>query len=338
MAGLTPRDFSDIWAFVRVVEAGSFSEAARQMGTTKASISKAVARLEAALHIKLLNRSTRRIGLTEAGRDIHQHGLRMVDEARSIEAAAAGQQAGPGGTLRVSTSMAFGNTQLAALLPDFMTRYPHVRVVLDLQDRIVDLVEEGIDVALRLSPKVDLLSVVARPVASLRYVLAASPDYLARSGMPADLAALQDHRCLTFGDSGPAGTWHFDMAGTPVQIKPASALTINSSQALREAVLGGAGIALLPTFVIGDDIRAGRAVRVLPALTPAGMFGHQMLAVYRENRFLPPKVRVFIDFLVERLGEHPPWDAFLDQPAGRAPARRAPRAPSGGRSRPAGAD
>jgi DNA-binding transcriptional LysR family regulator len=240
MPELKPRDFSDIWAFVRVVEAGSFSEAARQMGTTKASISKAVARLEAALQVKLLNRSTRRIGLSEAGRDIHQHALRMVDEARAIESSAAGQQSGPAGTLRVTTSMAFGNAQLAALLPEFMARYPDVRVVLNLQDRYVDLVEEGIDVALRLSPKVDLMSAVARPVAPLNYVLAASPAYLARFGMPADLDALHGHRCLTFGDAGPASIWQFNAAGTLEQIKPVSALAINSSQALREAMLGGA--------------------------------------------------------------------------------------------------
>jgi DNA-binding transcriptional LysR family regulator len=314
MPGLTPRDFSDIWAFVRVVDAGSFSEAARQMGTTKASISKAVARLEAALQVKLLNRSTRRIGLSEAGRDIHQHALRMVEEARAIESTAAGQQSGPGGTLRVSTSMAFGNAQLAALLPAFMARYPAVRVVLQLQDRYVDLVEEGIDVALRLSPKVDLMSAVARPVAPLNYVLAASPDYLEQYGAPADLAALHEHRCLTFGDAGPVSTWQFDVAGARLQFKPAAALAINSSQSLREAMLGGAGIALLPTFVVGEDIRAGRAVHVLPTLAPVGMFGTHVLAVYRENRFLPQKVRVFIDFVLEHFGEHPPWDAFLRRP------------------------
>jgi len=311
MPELKPRDFSDIWAFVRVVDAGSFSEAARQMGTTKASISKAVARLEAALQVKLLNRSTRRIGLSEAGRDIHQHALRMVDESRAIEAAAAGQQAGPGGTLRVSTSMAFGNAQLAALLPEFMARYPDVRVVLSLQDRYVDLVEDGIDVALRLSPKIDLMSAVARPVAPLNYVLAASPAYLERFGTPADLAALQAHRCLTFGDTGAAGIWQFDGANGAVQINPVSALAINSSQALRDAMLGGAGVALLPTFVVGEDIRTGRAVHVLPSLTPRGMFGSHVLAVYRENRFLPQKVRVFIDFLLEQFGDQPQWDQFL---------------------------
>lgn len=311
MPELQPKDYPDVWAFVRVADAGSFSEAARQAGTTKASLSKAVARLERALQLKLLNRSTRRIGLSEAGRDIHQHALRMLDAAQAIEAAAAGLQDGPSGTLRVSTSMAFGNAQLAALLPGFMARYPDVRVVLHLLDRQVDLVEEGIDVALRLVPKVGLNGVVARPVAPLHYVLAAAPDYVARHGMPADLAALQQHRCLTFGEAGAGAAWRFETGDGAVELNPASALAINSSQSLREAMLGGAGIALLPTFVVGEDIVAGRALHVLPAARPVGMFGTQVLAVYRENRFLPQKTRVFIDYLLACFGERPAWDRFL---------------------------
>lgn len=313
MPELKPRDFPDLWAFVRVVDTGSFSQAARQMGSTKAAVSKAVARLERVLQVKLLNRSTRRIGLSEAGRAIHAHAQRMVEEARAIEATLAGMQAGPSGTLRVSTSMAFGNSQLAALLPEFMARYPEVRVVLSLTDRHVDLVEDGIDVALRLAPRIDLMGAVARPIAPLHYALVAAPAYIDRHGMPPDLDALVGHRCLTFGDSGPGATWQFEHDGAPVQFKPASALAINSSQSLRAAMLGGAGIALLPTFVVGEDIRAKRAVHVLPGLKPVGMFGSQVSAVYLQNRFLPQKVRVFIDYLLEKMGERPSWDAFRDQ-------------------------
>jgi len=315
MAQLQPRDFADIWAFLRVVETGSFSEAARQMGSTKASVSKAVARLERALQVKLLNRSTRRIGLSEAGRAIHAHAQRMVDAGKAIEATAAGMQSGPSGTLRVSTSMAFGNSQLAALLPGFMARYPEVRVVLTLTDRHVDLVEEDIDVALRMTPKIDLMSAVARPIAPLNYVLAAAPAYIAAHGMPSGLEGLDQHRCLVFGDSGAAASWRFAQDGASAQFKPAAALAINSSQSLREAMLGGAGIALLPTFVVGEDIRAGRALHVLPALRPVGMFGSQVAAVYLHDRFLPQKVRVFIDYLLATMGERPPWDAFLSDAA-----------------------
>ena len=302
MATMEPRDFSDIWAFVRVVETGSFSEAARRMGTTKANISKQVARLEKTLHAKLLHRSTRKLSLTEAGSAIFQHGLRMIEEAKALEATAAGLQAGPGGTLRVSASVAFGTSCLAGLLPPFMERYPEIRVVLSMTDRYVDLVEEGIDLALRLAPRIDAPSLVARPIAPIRYVLAAAPAYLGTHGAPTRVEDLRAHRCLGFGSSGAPLTWVFEGAGGKASIRLDSALTANSSLALHAAMLRGAGIALLPAYVVDEDLRRGAAVQVLPELTPTGYSGDRLYAVYLENRFLPPKVRVFIDYLLEMLG------------------------------------
>ena len=204
MPNIKPRDFTDIWAFVRVVEVGTFSGAAEQMGSTKANISKQVARLERSLKTKLLNRSTRRISLTEVGAEIYQHAMRMTEEAKAIEAKIAGLQKGPSGTLRVSTSMAFGNLHIARLLPEFQARYPDIQVVLNLPDRYVDLVDEGFDVALRLASKIKIMSAVARPIARLNYVVAASPAYIERHGKPMSIYALPDHRCLTFGESGAA--------------------------------------------------------------------------------------------------------------------------------------
>lgn len=310
MEGLQGGDLPDIWTFVRVVEAGSFTEAARRMGTTKANVSKGVARLEKRLRTKLLNRSTRRLGLTEAGQAIFQHALRMTEETQAIDALAAGMQAGPGGTLRVSASMAFGNTHLAGLLPEFMERFPEIRVVLTMTDRYVDLVEERIDLALRLASRIDMPNVVARPLAPLRYVLAAAPSYLDRQGAPAAIADLRTHRCLTFGTSGAPATWTFRVDGKPVEIKVEGALSANSSPSLRLAMLRGGGIALLPTFIVGEDIRRGDAVHLLPRAAAGDLFGDTLYAVYLENRFLPPKVRVFIDYLVEKIGEPPYWDAF----------------------------
>lgn len=303
MSELQPRDFTDVWTFVRVVDTGSFSEAARQMGTTKANVSKQVANLERNLHAKLLNRSTRKLGLTEAGSAIYQNALRLLEEARALEATAAGLQTGPGGTLRVSASMAFGTTCLAGLLPAFMERYPDIRVVLSLTDRYVDLVEENIDVALRLASRIDMLSVVARPIASIRYVLAAAPAYLEQYGTPQSIEDLATHRCLTFGASGAPATWQFDRADGTESVKVNSALAANSSVALHLAMLRGGGIALLPTYVVGEDLRSGAAVQVLPALAPQGFSGDQLYAVYLENRFLPPKVRVFIDYLVDAFSQ-----------------------------------
>jgi DNA-binding transcriptional LysR family regulator len=325
MSEMHPRDFSDIWAFVRVVETGSFSEAARQMGTTKANISKQVARLERTLHATLLNRSTRKLGLTEAGTAIFQNALRMLEEARALEATAAGLQAGPGGSLRVSASLAFGNTYLGGLLPEFMERYPDIRVVLSMTDRYVDLVEENIDLALRMAPRIDMLSAVARPIAPIRYVLAASPAYLERHGLPASIEELGQHRCLTFGTSGAPMSWQFERGGATQSVRVHSAMCANSSPALRLAMLRGGGIALLPTYVVGEDIRRGEALRVLPEAVPIGTFGDRLYAVYLQNRFLPPKVRVFIDYLLEKIGEHPEWDAQWDDKAFNVPRKESRR-------------
>lgn len=307
---LQGRDLPDIWIFVRVVEAGSFSEAARRMGTTKAHASKAVARLEKTLATRLLNRSTRKLGLTEAGRAIFQRAQQMTEQAQAIDALAAGMRAGPGGTLRVSASMAFGNAQLAGLLPDFQERYPDIRVVLTMTDRYVDLVEEGIDVALRFASRIDLQGAVARPIAPLAYVLVAAPAYLDRHGRPAGIEELPAHRCLSFGTSGAPVLWEFDVAGARARVAVDGVMSANSSPSLRLAMLNGGGIALLPTFVVGEDIRRGAAVQLLPQATPIGSFGDRIYAVYLENRFLPPKVRVFIDYLLERIGERPYWDDF----------------------------
>jgi len=302
MSEMQPRDFSDVWTFVRVVDTGSFSEAARQMGSTKANVSKQVANLERKLHARLLNRSTRKLGLTEAGQAIYQNALRMLEEARALEATAAGLQTGPGGTLRVSASMAFGATCLAALLPAFMERYPDIRVVLSLTDRYVDLVEENIDVALRLAARIDTLSVVARPITAIRYLLVATPAYLAQHGTPARIEELATHRCLRFGAAAGPVTWQFDGPGGMVGVKIDCDLAANSSVALHLAMLRGGGIALLPAYVVGEDLRSGAAVQLLPALTPKAYAGDQLYAVYLENRFLPPKVRVFIDYLLETIG------------------------------------
>ena len=310
MEMLQGRDLPDIWMFVRVVEAASFSEAARRIGTTKAHASKAVARLEKTLASKLLHRSTRKLGLTEAGQAIFQHALRMTEDAQAIEALAAGMRAGPGGTLRVSASMAFGNTHLAGLLPDFLERYPDIRVVLTMTDRYVDLVEEGIDVALRFASRIDMQGAVARSIAPLNYVLVAAPAYLEKHGIPAAIGDLHTHRCLSFGSTGAPAVWEFETGGETVRVKVNGVMSANSSPSLRLAMLRGGGIALLPTYVVGEDIRRGEAVRLLPQAVPVGNFGDRMYAVYLENRFLPPKVRVFIDYLVERIGERPYWDDF----------------------------
>jgi DNA-binding transcriptional LysR family regulator len=157
--------------------------------------------------------------------------------------------------------------------------------------------------------RIDMLSAVARPIAPIDYVLAASPAYLEQHGAPQTIADLQAYRCLSFGTTGAPTNWQFARGEERDSVKVTGAMCANSSPALRLAMLRGGGIALLPTYVVGADIRRGDAVAVLPEWAPVGAFGDRLYAVYLENRFLPPKVRVFIDYLVEKIGEHPEWDA-----------------------------
>lgn len=308
MANLKAVDFNDALAFVRVVDIGSFSGAAISLATSKSAISKQVSRLEHSLKTKLLNRSTRQLSLTEIGHAVYQHAVRMLEESKAIEATVAGMQAGPSGTLRVSTSMAFGNMHLAGMVPEFMERYPDIQLTLNLNDRYVDLVEEGFDVVLRLTSTLKMLSVVARPIADIRYALVASPSYIKQRGTPHRLERLSEHRCLTFGDSNTANLWNFVVKGEQLAVRVNSVLSVNSSPSLRTAMLSGAGIALLPTFVVGADIQRGDAKLILPSAQPVGQFGNQLYAVYLQNKFLPPKIRVFIDFLIEKIGPKPYWD------------------------------
>jgi len=311
MTKLNNIDFNDTIAFVRVVESGSFSGAARIIGTTKSNVSKQISRLEVALKSKLLHRSTRQVSVTEVGQEVYRHSVRILEESKAIQSITEGMQSRPSGLLRISTSMAFGTMHLAHLLPEFSRLYPDIRITLSLNDRYVELVEEGFDVVLRLTSTLKMLSVVARPIAPLNYVLVASPEYLKRNGIPQNIESLAEgHQCLTFGESNSSIVWNFIVDGGQASIKVNSVLSINSSASLRIAMLKGAGIALLPTFAVGADIKQGDAIIVLPEIKAIGSFGNTLYAVYLENRFLPPKVRVFIDFLIERIGSTPYWDAF----------------------------
>lgn len=300
----------DLSVFVTVVEAGSFSAASDLLGSGKSAISKQISRLELALNARLLNRTTRRLSMTEVGHEVYLHAMRIVEEANQVELKVAKSQEKPTGLLRISTSTVFGNLHIAGLLSEFIERYPDVRVVLSLNDRYVNLAEDGFDIVLRMAKEVNLMSAIARPLAKLRYVLVASPSYIARYDAPATLDSLSSHRCLTYSESASATHWDFLLNDKPVSIKVNSVLAINSSESLRACMLNGSGIAMLPTFAVGHDIQLGHAIPLLPKYQPVGLFGGYLYAVYLENRFLTPKVRAFIDYLVEKIGEKPYWDDY----------------------------
>ena len=307
----------DLTAFARVVDTRSFSTAARVLGTTKSAVSKQVNRLEAHLGTRLLHRTTRSTSPTEEGRAVYERALRLAEEAQALEAEVAGRRAGPTGVLRLSTSTAFGNLQFTALLGEFCARHPQLQVVLGLNDRYVDLAEEGFDVVLRLT-SAPSPGLVARRLADIRYVLCAAPAYLASHGTPAAVDDIQAHRCLGFGYLQAPEPWRFRhrSSGAVASVEARgslrfeSGLTVNSSESLRVAALAGLGLAVLPTYATGPDLQAGRLVALLPDWQPVGGFAdaNTLYAVYLPSRYPSPKVRALIDFMLEKMGTLPPWD------------------------------
>jgi len=306
----------DLQAFARVVDARGFSAAARLLGTTKSAVSKQVVRLEDQLGTRLLHRTTRSVSPTAEGRAVYDRALRLLEESLALETELAGRRDEPRGVLRLSVSTAFGNLQFTALMAEFCARHPQIDVVLGLNDRYVDLAEEGFDVVLRLTHKPSD-GLVARRLAAIRFVLCAAPVYLQSHGEPQTVADIAGHRCLRFGYLQSPDRWRFrhaDHGEAEVETRGAmrfeSGLTANSSESLRVAALAGLGLAVLPTYAVGADLHAGRLRVVLPDWRPVGGLADAdtLYAVYLPSRHPAPKVRALIDFMLEKMGDIPPWD------------------------------
>ncbi|MCH8037974.1 MAG: LysR family transcriptional regulator [Proteobacteria bacterium] len=301
-------DLSAMAVFARVVEMESFSGAARALGLSKSAVSKRVGRLEDRMGLRLLNRTTRRLSLTEAGAAFYQGCRRVVAEAEAAERAVSRLASAPRGRLKVNAPMSFGVRHLAPALPDFMARYPELNVDLTLNDRVVDLVEEGFDLAIRIARLAES-SLIARRLAPNRLVLCAAPSYLAAHGAPRAVEDLKDHACLLYSYQTAGDAWRLCGPGGERRLAVTGRLRINNGDALLAAALGGLGVALLPCFICGQDLRAGRLIQVLPAWS--GPADTAIAAVYPASRNLSPKVRVFVDFLTERFSGTPYWDRDL---------------------------
>jgi DNA-binding transcriptional LysR family regulator len=299
-----------IQAFVRVVDAGSFVKAADHLGISTTSASRLVADLEAALGTRLLQRTTRRLSLTAVGGAYFARAQQILEALDDADALAGVEATRPSGHLHVSAPVAFGTRHLPPLLAEFHQRYPEVRVDISLADRVVDLVEEGFDVALRIAARLaDTL--VARRLCTIRMVVCAAPRYLAAHRTPHAPADLRDHDCLLYTLTQPPTEWRFDGPRGAVSVSVDGSLRSNNGELLRHAALAGEGIVLLPTFMVGDDLRDGRLVLLLPRYRQAPLTAH---AVYLTRRHLPAKVRVFVDFCAERLVDPPRWDAWMSKP------------------------
>lgn len=284
--------------FVRVVEKGGFAAAAEAFDISPTMVGKHVRALEERLGGRLLNRTTRSQSLTELGRTYYERCRQVIAEVEAIENTASEMRAVPRGTIRVNAPVSFGSMQLAPALGDYLAQYPEVQVDLTLNDRIVDLAEEGFELAIRVGNLADS-GLVARKLSPYRVLVCASPQYLARRGTPRTPKDLRDHNCLTFHHGGRSHIWPFEGPSGRQSIAIRGNLKINSGEALRRAALQDVGIICQPLALVADDIAAGRLVRLLKRFEPAPKPMH---VVYLPDRRLSPKLRSFIDFAVERFG------------------------------------
>jgi len=292
--------------FTKVVASGGFAEAARRLGVTRSAVSKAITDLEQSLGARLLDRTTRRVTATEAGLAYYERCLAILAEIEETEAQISRLHDEPKGVLKVNAPMSFGTLYLGLAIADFMQRYDELKVQLMLTDRIIDPLEEGVDVTVRIGALADS-SLIARRITSARLVMVASEGYIARFGEPRSPGDLGQHRALHYGHTTTVQRWELTDRGQLVTVPIAACLSSNNGDTLRAAACKGIGLAILPTFIVGPDIAAGRLKIVLADNPPPELSIH---ALYAPNRFLAAKTRVFIDFLVERFSK-PAWDAFL---------------------------
>jgi DNA-binding transcriptional LysR family regulator len=298
-------DLEGMEIFARVVEARSFSGAARRLDVSTSVVSKCVTRMEKALGVRLLNRTTRSISPTEIGHAFYARCAQIVAAAEEAEAMAAGMQSTPRGTLKVNVPVSFGVLHVVPALDDLLAAYPELHVDMTLSDRDVDLADEGYDIAVAIATKLRA-TLVARKLAPIRHALCAAPAYLRRHGSPASVTDLAHHDCIVFSRLGSERTWHFDGPDGRASVEVDGTVRLDNENAVRQAALAGLGIALLPTYMIGADLQQNRLRALLPDWrSPQAT----LYATYLPNRYLTAKARVFVDYLVARFGPSPDWDA-----------------------------
>ena len=299
--------FEELQAFVRVVDAGSITAAADQLGVAKSAISRRLSELEARLGTQLLARTTRRMSLTDAGSSYYQRSRRILAELADADAEAGGDTRELQGRLRLAAPLTFGLMHLATAITDFAASYPQVEIDVDLNDRAVDLVGEGFDLALRITELEDS-SLVARRLCPIKHVLCASPDYWQRYGRPETPADLAGQQALRYSNAPRLGWPYVAPDGRRGELRLETRLTANNGDLLCQAGTAGLGVLHQPLFIAHQAIESGE---LEPVLTDYRWRELSAYAVYPANRNLPVRVRRFIDFLAERFGERPYWEDCL---------------------------
>ena len=296
---------SQMMLFARVVENGSFSGAARALNHSPSAVSKQISQLEDRIGLRLLNRTQSGIALTEEGRVFYERCSDVASTVTETETLFEAMASRPKGVLRVASSATFGRIHILPLLPDFLEKYPEVSVRLEITDRAVDLVEEEFDIAIRLSEQLENETLIARKLAPNRRVLVAAPSYVAAHGLPETPRDLAAHNCLRLNTIARWNDWSFGSADGEVSVPVTGNFETNTTDAVYQAVLSGLGVARLSTYLVGQDIRDGRLVRLLPDYTQQGS---DIYAVFSDKRNIAPKARRFLDYLADHFGKVPPWE------------------------------
>jgi DNA-binding transcriptional LysR family regulator len=291
--------FSTIPIFTAVVEQGSFSEASRKLGITKSAVSKRISTLETHLGVKLIQRTTRKLSLTEAGEQYYSY----IHKAKSLvnegEDAISSLQGIPKGHLKVSIPMVFGQLHIAPLLSEFLHLFPDIKLTVSMDDRIVDLVEEQLDMVIRIGALSDS-NLVARKLSPCRSVLCASPRYFEKYDKPETLNALKQHNCLFYSYFKAGVEWTFEGPNGPERIKPEGNIQVNNSEVLKQLILDGVGICQMPRFLVKSELTSGSLVTILEQYR---LPEHGIYAVYPQRAFIPAKLRVFLDYLERKLSQ-----------------------------------
>ncbi|CAG9168663.1 LysR family transcriptional regulator [Cupriavidus respiraculi] len=297
----------DIGLFLRVLDLGSISAAARALGLSVAVASQRLKRLERELGVPLLHRTTRQLHATPEGAILAEQGRALIEDLEALGGSLRQAGTGVAGTLRITTAASFGRQYISPLLPEFMARHPGLNLSINLTDQVLDLVGAGIDLAIRIGT-LDDSTLVARKIANNRRVLCASPEYLRRHGTPATPQDLTAHECLLqAGAHGRHDTWRLgDGHGGETTVRVRGRIESNAGELLADAALAGLGIAQHSVWHVWRELRDGRLVQVLPGypIPDTGIY-----AVMPQRRLVPPRVRAFVEFLAQALGDNPPWEA-----------------------------
>lgn len=297
--------FSAIPVFVAVVECGSFSSAAHQLGMTKSAVSKRVSVLEDSLGVRLFHRTTRKLTLTEAGERFSDYARSSFALAQDGFAELSKFQGKPKGTLKINAPMTFSRLHLVPYIKEFLERYPELNVILSMEDKVIDMTEGAFDVGIRIGELKDS-SLIAKKLVNCNSVVCAAPEYIKQFGQPSSPEELANHNCIYYSLFQAGVEWTFFKQGRKIKVQPKGNFIVNNSDAIAEVLLQGLGICQMPTFIVSEHLASGSLVALLEEYR---LPDHAIYAVYPERKHLPEKVRVLIAFLQEKLGDNSGyWD------------------------------